>query len=167
MGPPGRPKGEYRKAQPEGTSVSPPEAGGVAAYAIKAAIDDPGAATFEFPRAKTMYGGKRIAAGDTIYLFHSENAGGHGLIARAVVVAAQALPLRPGVERQTPCVSLRVRRVADARRPLGRVELKPFAGRPADEGPEAELHFKFYRQATDKVVGLGEAAAAFLMEACR
>jgi hypothetical protein len=70
----------------------------------------------------------------------------------------------PGVERQTPRVSLSVRRTGAARRPLGRTELKPFDD--WDDGrPETELNFKFYRQATDKIVGLSPEAAAFL-EAC-
>lgn len=43
------------------------------AFAIKAAIDDPHAASFTFAAAKTMYGGKRIAEGDTIFVFASEN----------------------------------------------------------------------------------------------
>ena len=44
---------------------------------------------------------------------------------------------------------------------LGRAELKPFAD--WDDGrPGTELNFKFYRQATDKIVGLSDDAAAFL-----
>ena len=54
------------------------------AFAIKAEIDDPRAASFTFTAQKTMYGGKHIAAGDTIFLFASENEGGQGLIARAL-----------------------------------------------------------------------------------
>ena len=69
-------------------------------FAIKAPIDDPSAKTFSFPAQKTMYRGKRIAKGNTVYLFASEN--------------------------------------------------------------ETELNFKFCRQATNKIVGLSEAAAAFL-----
>ena len=46
-------------------------------------------------------------------------------------------------------------------RRLGRAELKPFAD--WDDGrPETELNFKLYRQATDKIVGLSDGAAAFL-----
>ena len=130
-------------------------------FAIKTEIRDPTAATFTFPRQKTMYGGKSIAAGDTIFLFASENEGGPGLIAQGVVTAAEAIPRKPGIERQTPCVNIAVRRVALARRRLGRSELKPFSD--WDDGrPETELNFKFYRQATNKIVGLSEAAAAFL-----
>lgn len=43
------------------------------AYAIKIGIADPAARTFTFARQKTMYGGKRIAAGDTLFIFASEN----------------------------------------------------------------------------------------------
>lgn len=130
-------------------------------FAIKAEIRDPQAAQFDFPAQKTMYGGRRIAAGDVIYLFASENEGGSGLVARGVVTAAEATPRKPGVERQTPRVGIRVECTALATRRLGRAELKPFAD--WDDGrPETELNFKFYRQATDKVVGLSNAAAAFL-----
>lgn len=40
-------------------------------FAIKAAVSDPGAKTFTFNAQKTMYGGKRIAKGDTIYILAS------------------------------------------------------------------------------------------------
>lgn len=130
-------------------------------YAIKTAIADPLAPRWDFTAQKTMYGGKRIAVGDTVYVFASENAGGAGLVARAVVTAATAVPRRPGIERQTPRVSIAVERTAAARRPLGRVELKPFAGANPPL-PPSELHFKFYRQATDKIVGLTAGTAAFL-----
>ncbi len=130
-------------------------------YAIKAAIDDPKAVTFTFTAQKTMYGGKRIAVGDTIYIFASENEGGQGLMARGEVISAKAFPLKPGIERQTPRVSITVRRRALAKRPLGRSQLKHFAA--WDDGrPETELNFKFYRQATNKIVGISEKAAAFL-----
>ena len=130
-------------------------------YAIKTAIDDPGAGEFAFEAQKTMYGGKRIAAGDAIFLFASENEGGPGLVARGIVMAAAAVPRRAAVLRQTPRVSIAVRRSARARRRLGRQELKTFTD--WDDGrPETELNFKLYRQATDKIVGLSESAAAFL-----
>ncbi len=47
-------------------------------FAIKAEVGDPGAETFAFSAQKTMYGGKHIAAGDTIFVFASENEGGPG-----------------------------------------------------------------------------------------
>ena len=53
-----------------------------------------------------MYGGKQIAVGDTIFIFASENEGGQGLVAQGVVTASKAIPRRPGVERQTPRVSI-------------------------------------------------------------
>ena len=130
-------------------------------YAIKTEVRDPRAKTFAFSKQKTMYGGKRIAKGDTIFVFASENEGGSGLIASGVVTSATALPRKPGVARQTPGVSITVRRTALARRRLGRVELKPFTD--WDDGrPETELNFKFYRQATNKVVGISDGAAAYL-----
>ena len=130
-------------------------------YAIKAEIRDPQAEAFAFAAQKTMYGGRRIAVGDVIYLFASENEGGAGLVARGVVTSAEAVPRRPGIERQTPRVSLTVRRTALVKRRLGRAELKPFADW-GDGRPETELNFKCYRQATDKIVGLSDEAAAFL-----
>ncbi len=130
-------------------------------FAIKTEIRDPRKGTFAFPRQKTMYGGKRIAKGDTIFLFASENEGGSGLVASGVVASAKAIPRRPGIARQTPCVSITVRRTALARRRLGRSELRPFSD--WDDGrPETELNFKFYRQATNKIVGISEETAAFL-----
>jgi len=130
-------------------------------FAIKAEITAPQAETFDFPAQKTMYGGRRIAVGDVIYLFASENEGGAGLVARGVVATAQAVPRLPGVERQTPRVNITVKRTALVQRRLGRAELKPFADWQ-DGRPETELNFKFYRQATNKIVGLSEEAAAFL-----
>ena len=56
------------------------------------------------------------------------------------------------------------RRQAASRSPgaaWGEAELKPFSD--WDDGrPETELNFKFYRQATNKIVGLSDEAAAFL-----
>ena len=130
-------------------------------FAIKAAISDPRAKMFTFRRAKTMYGGKHIKEGDTIFVFASENEGGSGLIARGVVTVARAVPRKVGVERQTPLVTIEVRRTALAKRRLGRAELKPHSNWK-DGRPETELNFKFYRQATDKIVGISDGAAAFL-----
>ena len=130
-------------------------------YAIKAEVTDPRAAAFDFPAQKTMYGGKRIAVGDTIFVFASENEGGSGLVARGVVTAASAVPRARGVERQTPRVNVAIRRTALAKRRLGRAELKPCSDW-RDGRPETELNFKFYRQATNKIVGLTAEAAAFL-----
>lgn len=130
-------------------------------YAIKAEVSDFKAKDFVFARQKTMYGGKRIAAGDTVYIFASENEGGQGLVARGIVTAATAVARKPGIERQTPRVSITVRRTALARRRLGRAELKPFTDWK-DGRPQTELNFKYYRQATNKVAGLSDQAAKFL-----
>jgi hypothetical protein len=131
------------------------------AFAIKAEIDDPQARAFTFTAQKTMYGGRSVAEGDTIFLFASENEGGHGLIARGVVTSAKAVARKPGIARQTPRVSITVRRTAPAKRPLGRSELKRFSDWE-DGRPETELNFKFYRQATNKIVGLSDETATFL-----
>jgi len=130
-------------------------------FAIKAEVGDPGAETFVFRAQKTMYGGKQIAEGDTIFVFASENEGGPGLIASGVVTSAEAIAKKPGIDRQTPRVSVTIRRTALARRRLGRSELKPFSDWN-DGRPETELNFKFYRQATNKIAGISEEAAAFL-----
>ena len=86
----------------------------------QAAVFDPRAKTFTFTAQKTMYGGKLIARGDTIFVFTSENEDGHGLIARGVVTSAEAIAKKPGIVRQTPHVSLSIRRTALAKRPLPR-----------------------------------------------
>lgn len=130
-------------------------------FAIKVGIREPRAKAFAFTAQKTMYGGKRIARGDAIFMFASENEGGHGLVARGVVTSAKAVAKRPGVDRQTPRVSIVVRRTALAKRPLGRSELRHLTDWK-DGQPGTELNFKFYRQATNKIVGISSEAAAFL-----
>jgi len=130
-------------------------------FAIKAEVRDPRAKIFAFTAQKTMYGGKQITEGDTIFVFASENEGGQGLIARGVVTSAEPIARKAGIARQTPLVSITVRRTALAKRPLGRRELKPL-NRWNDGRPGTELNFKFYRQATNKIVGISDRAAAFL-----
>jgi hypothetical protein len=131
------------------------------AFAIKAEVRDARAKAFAFVAQKTMYGGKHIAKGDTIFVFASENERGRGLIARGVVTFAEPVARKRSVARQTPRVSIRVRRTALVKHSLGRSELKPFA-KWSDGRPETELNFKFYRQATDKIIGISDEAAAFL-----
>ncbi|HBN6246041.1 TPA: hypothetical protein L3M79_003839, partial [Clostridioides difficile] len=87
--------------------------------------------------------------------------GGQGLVARGVVISAEAVARKSGVIRQTPRVSVVIRRDALAARPLGRRELRHLTDWKDGE-PGTELNFKFYRQATDKIVGLSDRAAAFL-----
>jgi hypothetical protein len=130
-------------------------------FAIKAEVSDLLAKTFAFPTQKTMYAGKHIAKGDAIFIFASENEGGPGLIASGVVTSAKANPKKRGVARQTPRVSIIITRTALAKRRLGRRELKRFSDWN-DGRPETELNFKFYRQATNKIVGISDEAAAFL-----
>ena len=130
-------------------------------FAIKAKVEDLRAKTFAFSSQKTMYGGKSIAKGDGIFIFASENEGGPGLIARGIVTSAKAIPKKHGIARQTPRVSITVNRTAMAKRRLGRSELKPFS-HWNDGQPETEINFKFYRQATNKIVGISDEAAAFL-----
>jgi hypothetical protein len=130
-------------------------------FAIKAEVSDPRAKTFAFSAQKTMYGGKDIAKGDTIFVFASENEGGPGLIAGGIVTSAKAIAKRRGIARQTPRVSITIRRTALAKRRLGRSELR-VSSDWNDGRPETELNFKFYRQATNKIAGISDEAAAFL-----
>jgi len=130
-------------------------------FVIKAEVHNPRAKTLTFAAQKTMYGGKYIAAGDTMFIFASENEGGRGLIARGVVSSAQVIKKKSGIARQAPRVSVAINRTACAKRPLGRGELKRFTDWK-DGQPETELNFKFYRQATNKIAGISEVTAAFL-----
>jgi hypothetical protein len=130
-------------------------------FAIKAAVSDQRARMFEFPAQKTMYGGKYVARGDMIFIFASENEGGPGLIASGVVTSAKAIARKRGIARQTPRVSITVKRIALAKLRLGRRELK-LSSDWNDGRPETELNFKFYRQATNKIVGISDRAVAFL-----
>ena len=130
-------------------------------FAIKAEVTNPRAKTFAFKAQKTMYGGKHIAKGDTVFIFASEKEGGQGLISLGVVTSAEVVPKKAGILRQTPRVSINIKRAALAKRRLGRTELKPF--RNWNDGrPETELNFKFYRQATNKIIGISNEASAFL-----
>ena len=130
-------------------------------FAIKAEVGDLRADTFAFTVQKTMYGGKHITTGDTIFIFASENEGGSGLIASGIVTSAAATAKKPGIARQTPRVSISIKRTALAQRRLGRNELKQFSDWN-DGRPETELNFKFYRQDTNKIVGLSDEAELFL-----
>lgn len=71
---------------------------------------------------------------DVIFVFASENEGGTGLVARAIVTSAGAVLKKRGVARQTPRVTITAKRTALIKRRLGRSELKPFSdwndGRP-------------------------------------
>ena len=130
-------------------------------FAIKAEVTNLSGKSFVFGAQKTMYGGKQIAKGDAIFVFASENERGPGLIASGVVTSAKAIAKKRGVVQQTPRVSITIRRTALAKRRLGRSELKRFCDWN-DDRPETELNFKFYRQATNKIVGISDNTAAFL-----
>ena len=108
-----------------------------------------------------MYGGKNIEIGDPIFIFASENEGGGGLLARGVVAKSEAVPRNAAAGRQTPRVSISIERNGTARRSFGRNEVRSFRGKPSD-GPEAEVDFKLYRQATNKIVGLTDQTGEFL-----
>jgi len=131
------------------------------AFAIKIEVRDPKKKTFAFTVQKTMYGGKYIAEGDEVFVLASENEGGRDPIARGMVTSAEVLARTRGIARQTPRVSNMVRRTGLAERPLGRSELKHLT-EWGDRRPQTELNFKFYRQATNKIIGISEEAALFL-----
>jgi hypothetical protein len=128
-------------------------------FAIKAEVSNSSAEPFAFNAQKTMYGGKHIAKGDRIFIFASENEGGPGLM-RAVL---SPQPKRSQRKRERPANAAREyhsQRTATAKR-LGRRELKLFSDWN-DGRPETELNFKFYRQATNKIVGISDVAAFLL-----
>jgi hypothetical protein len=130
-------------------------------YVIKAALGDVTAKRWSFHAVKTMYRGKDIALKDEVFIFDSENEGGQGLIARGAVSSVSAVARPRKATRYTPRVSLTITRTATAKRRLGRDELRKFTA--WDDGrPQSELHFKLYRQATNKIAGISLATAKFL-----
>lgn len=128
-------------------------------FAVNAEVIDLRAKEFAFSEQETMCVVNEIAKGDLVYIFASENEGGAGLAASGIVTLAEAIARKPGFARQTPCVSIAVRRTALSKRRLGRSELKLFR-EWNDSQPEAEL--KFYRLATNKIAGISDEVAAFL-----
>ena len=121
-------------------------------YVVKAAPPAAGGAHLMFDE-KTMWRGRDIRAGDEVFLFAAEHNGGHGLYACGVAIAA--------VRGTGSRVSLTVQCTARSARPLGRSHLKPIPDR-TDSSPQAEIAHKLYRQATNKIAGISDAAAAFL-----
>jgi hypothetical protein len=130
-------------------------------FVLKAAIPDATMTSFTFVAQKTMYGGKGITEGSRIFMFASETSGGLGLFARGIVTSACPVARLPDVGRQTPRVDIVVGHVERAKHRLGRTELRAFRTW-SDGRPETELNFKLYRQATDKIVGIGPATSNYL-----
>ena len=124
----------------------------MASFVVKSAPRPEGALRLAFDE-KTMWRGKNVRPGDEVFLFAAEHNGGRGLYARGVVIAAVR---GPGSR-----VGLTVDRTGVCARPLGRAALRPFRDRP-DGDPPKEIDHKLYRQATNKIAGISEAAAAFL-----
>jgi hypothetical protein len=83
-------------------------------FAITAEVRNPRLTIFHCAAAKTRYGGKLIREGDVVYVFASENEAGAGLVASSVVTSAEAVAKKRGVARQTPRVSISVRRLRSA-----------------------------------------------------
>jgi hypothetical protein len=124
----------------------------MASFVVKAPPPSEGADCLRFDE-KSMWRGKTIGPGDEVFIFAAEHNGGRGLVYRGVVTEA----VRGAGSR----VSLKVKRTGTATRPLGRGELRPFRDRP-EAGPETEIDRKLYRQATNKIAGISDAAASFL-----
>jgi len=124
------------------TERMPPSAGGVV----------------DFPAQKTMYGGRKIAAGDTVFLF-VRGRDGAVLAGKATVLTARGDPPLPDVARQTPRVSVTLRMESQPVRALSRSDVARLA--TADPAVE-ELRFRFFRQATPKIGAVSDALAAFL-----
>jgi hypothetical protein len=133
-------------------SAEPKREDDVASFIVKAAPRPESADQLEFDE-KTMWRGKNIRTGDEVFIFAAEHNGGRGLCARGVVTEA--------VRGEGIRASVKVKRTGTATRPLGRAELRPFRDL-ADAGPEAEIDHKLYVQATNKIAGVSDAAAAFL-----
>lgn len=130
------------------------------AFVIKEEVNEPRTKTFVFAAAATMYGGRHIAVGDTVYVFASESEGGQGLVARGV-------DGRGGDSkgaRHCPSDAVRQRRdqTHGARQAPARTKrpqaLQGLEGRPAPNRAD----FKSYRLATNKIGGISDEAAAFL-----
>jgi hypothetical protein len=131
------------------------------AFVVKTEVTDLAAVELVLRRQKTMYGGNMIATGDVIFVFASETEGGKGLVARGIVTHAQAVAKQGDTARQTPRVDVTIHCTACTVRALGRVELRGFRDW-TDGRAETELNFKLYRQATNKIIGISDATAAFL-----
>lgn len=128
-------------------------------YVLTAEHHSPSAdGVVDFPAQKTMYGGRNIAAGDTVFLF-VRGRDGAALTARATVLTAEAVPPTPDLDRQTPRVSVTLRLEARPVHSLNRAEVARLA--PTDPAVE-ELRFKFFRQATPKIGAVSDALAACL-----
>jgi hypothetical protein len=131
------------------------------AFILKAEIPTLESPPLAYAAQKTMYAGKQITPGDTIFIFASETQGGPGLLAKATVTTAIPTPRPQNTPRHTPRVSITIANLQKAKSPLGRATLKPFRDWN-DNQPQTELNFKLYRQATNKIVGITPATAAFL-----
>jgi hypothetical protein len=111
-------------------------------FVVKGRITNEQAKTFAFAAQKTMYGGKQIAKGDTIFIFASEHEGGSGLIACGIVTSAKSVPRKPGIARQTPRVSISVTRTALARRGWEEVSSRVFpTGKTVGLRPSSTSNF--------------------------
>ena len=132
------------------------------AFAIKAEIGDPRAKTFTFTAQKTMYGGKHIAEGEPFSCSRART--------RAGKASSRAALSRPPSDRKE--ARHRPANTAGERHHQTHRIRKAAAGAERarhftdwnDRQPGTELNFKFYRQATNKIAGISDEAAAFLSE---
>ena len=131
-------------------------------FAIKAEITDTNAQSWNFMEQKRLRGQSANAEGDTIFVFARKNKCGLGLIAQGTVTTAKATSKKQGVQRQTPRLSIGIQAATGVEYRFGRNELRALHNWN-DGRPGTELNFKFYRQATNKALGVSPDAAAYLI----
>src|SRR5207248_1914059 len=126
-----------------------------------AEVSGPGSLTCGCCARKSIYVVKHMASGETIFDFVRENEGRTDIIASGCVTSSKSMRKKRGIGRQTPRVSIAIKQTALAKLRLGESELKLFSDWN-DGRAGTDLNFKFYRQATDKIVGISDKAAAFV-----
>ncbi len=102
---------------------------------------------------RPMYGGRDIRAGDAVFLWSSETAGGVGLWGRGTVMAVD-----PGTPK--PIVSVHLDQCVQSGN-FGLNEIAPHRDSPADT-PIVGLARKLYKHAHNKVARITDQEAALL-----
>lgn len=104
---------------------------------------------------RPMYGGKDVDAGDSVFLWSSEQLGGRGLWARGIVLKASAAGTKQHIE-------VRIDQLITARN-FGLDQIAPHRDSSA-ETPIAGLARKLYKQAHNKIAGVTNAEAHLLLQ---
>lgn len=103
---------------------------------------------------RPMYGGKDIKAGDSLFLWTSEQQGGRGLWGRGIVLSSSAAGSKQHIEvRINQLVSLGH---------FGLVQIAPHRD-STDETPTAGLARKLYKHAHNKIARVTNAEADLLL----